>query len=115
MDKDQENQFLPLAPAVLHILLALAGEDLHGYGIMQEVERHSDGRYKIGPGTLYDNLQRMMDQGLVQEVSKPEQSRRRSYRLTALGRGVLAADITRLERVVRDGKLRLNSATPRRA
>jgi len=114
MKNDQVNQFLPLAPAVLHILLALVGEDLHGYAIMQEVERHSEGRYKIGPGTLYDNLQRMMDQGLVQEVSKPEPSRRRYYRLSSLGRGVLAADITRLERVVRDGKLRLASATPGR-
>ena len=115
MKNDQTNQFLPLTPAVVHILLALAGEDLHGYGIMQEVERHSEGRYKIGPGTLYDNLQRMMDQGLVQEVSKPESSRRRYYSLSALGRGVLAADITRLERVVRDGKLRLASASPGRS
>ena len=49
------DAFLPLAPAVLHILLALAGEELHGYGIMQEVIRQSEGRYKLGPGTLYDN------------------------------------------------------------
>ena len=61
MNTDQANDLLPRAPAVLHILLALAAEDLHGYGIMQEIEKHSDGQYKIGPGTLHDNLQRLMD------------------------------------------------------
>jgi len=64
------SPFLPLSPATLHILLALAGEEMHGYGIMQEVARQSEGRYKLGPGTLYDNLQRMLDQGLVQEVTR---------------------------------------------
>ena len=68
--KDDASRFLPLSPATLHILLALAGEELHGYGIMQEVARQSEGRYKLGPGTLYDNLQRMLDQGLVQEVTR---------------------------------------------
>jgi DNA-binding PadR family transcriptional regulator len=110
------EKFLPLAPAMLHILLALAGEDLHGYGIMQEVSRQSEGRYKLGPGTLYDNLQRLMEQGLVQEVSPDrEESRRRYYRLNSLGRRVLAAEIARLEGVVRDGRIRLESAKPRRA
>jgi DNA-binding PadR family transcriptional regulator len=54
--------FLPLSPASLHILLSLAGEDRHGYGIMQEIARQSDGQYKMGPGTLYDNLQKMTRQ-----------------------------------------------------
>jgi DNA-binding PadR family transcriptional regulator len=114
--KTDTEKFLPLAPAMLHILLALAGEDLHGYGIMQEVSRQSEGRYKLGPGTLYDNLQRLMEQGLVQEVSPDrEESRRRYYRLNSLGRRVLAAEIARLEGVVRDGRIRLESANPRRA
>jgi|SRR5260370_40359444 DNA-binding PadR family transcriptional regulator len=115
--KQDVGRFLPLAPATLHILLALAGEDLHGYGIMQEVSRQSEDQYKLGPGTLYDNLQRLMEQGLVQEVrrSDREESRRRYYRLNSLGRGVLAAEIARLEDVVRDGKLRLQAAGPRRA
>lgn len=115
--KADAGKFLPLAPATLHILLALAGEDLHGYGIMQEVSRQSEGRYKLGPGTLYDNLQRLMEQGLVQEVgrSNREESRRRYYRLSPLGRSVLAAEIARLESVVRDGRIRLESAKPRRA
>ena len=79
--KDDLNKFLPLSPAALHILLALAGEDMHGYGIMQEVARQSEGAYKLGPGTLYDNLQRLMDQSMVQEV-KNDDPRRRNYRLS---------------------------------
>lgn len=111
------DRFLPLTPATLHILLALAGEDLHGYGIMQEVSRQSEGQYKLGPGTLYDNLQRLLEQGLVQEVSRVdlEQPRRRYYRLDTLGGRVLTAEIARLEGVIREGRLRLGSARPRRA
>ena len=59
--------FLPLAPATLHILLALASENLHGYGIMQEVARQSEGRYKLGPGTLYGCLKRMLAAGFIAE------------------------------------------------
>jgi DNA-binding PadR family transcriptional regulator len=102
------NDFLPLAPAFLHILLALAGEELHGYGIMQEINRQSEGRYKLGPGTLYDNLQRLVKQGLVEAADEaPHDSRRRYYRLTSLGRRVVSAEITRLEGVVREGRLRI--------
>jgi DNA-binding PadR family transcriptional regulator len=119
--KDDPAGYLPLSPATLHILLALAGEDLHGYGIMQEVLRQSEGRYKLGPGTLYDNIQRLTAQDLVQEVARRTDSarnddpRRRYYRLTSSGRGVLSAEISRLETVVRDGKLRVQSAKPRKA
>ncbi len=114
--KDDLGRFLPLAPATLHILLALAGEELHGYGIMQEA-RQSEGRYNLGPGTLYDNLQRMVDLGLVQEVPRrgADDPRRRYYRLSSLGRGVLSAEIARLEGVVRDARLRLQTAKPRGA
>ena len=116
--KPPADSFLPLAPATLHILLALAAEDLHGYGIMQEVARQSEGRYKLGPGTLYDNLQRLMKQGMVEEVSgKPEDkgSRRRYYRLSPQGRGVLSAEVSRLEGVVREARLHLKAPQPRRA
>lgn len=116
--KDDVSRFLPLSPATLHILLALAGEELHGYGIMQEVARQSEGRYKVGPGTLYDNLQRMLEQGLVQEVARRasnDDPRRRYYRLSSLGRSVLSAEIARLEGVVRDARLRLRTAKPRGA
>jgi len=115
--RDQIAKFLPLNPATLHILLALAAEDLHGYAIMQEVSRQSEGRYKLGPGTLYDNLQRLLDHGIVQEVAHKsgEDPRRRSYRLTALGRGVLVAEISRLESMIRDAKLHLQAARPGKA
>ena len=109
------DDFLPLAPAVLHILLALAGEDLHGYGIMQEVTRQSEGRYKLGPGTLYDNLQRLVKQGLVEPTSEELESRRRYYRLTSLGERVIAGEISRLETVVREGRLRIPASGPRRS
>ena len=112
MTNDSIDRFLPLTPATLHILLALAADDLHGYAIMQEVVRQSEGRYKLGPGTLYDNLQRLADQGLVRETSggkraDGDDSRRRYYRLNALGRRVLSAEITRLESVVREAKQRI--------
>ena len=109
--KEDYNQFLPLSPAALHILLALASEDRHGYGIMQEVARQSDGRYKLGPGTLYDNLQKLLDQGIVEERSSRSEAydpRRRYYRLSRFGRGLLATEIARLEGVVREAKLHLN-------
>ncbi len=115
--KHDPGQFLPLAPATLHILLALAGEDLHGYGIMQEVARQSEGRYKLGPGTLYDNLQRLLAQGLVEEAGRPnsdDDPRRRYYHLASPGRRVLAAEIDRLEGVVREANLHLQTAKPRR-
>jgi DNA-binding PadR family transcriptional regulator len=111
------TSFLPLSPATLHILLALAGEDMHGYGIMQEVARQSGGAYKLGPGTLYDNLQRLINQRLVGE--KPnrdaEDSRRRYYSLTSLGRAVLAAEINRLEGVIRQARLHIKRPDLRRA
>jgi DNA-binding PadR family transcriptional regulator len=115
--REEANSFLPLSTATLHILLSLAGEELHGYAIMQEVQRQSEGKYKLGPGTLYDNLQKMIEKKLVEELGqKPgdDDPRRRYYRLTSLGRGVLAAEISRLDTVVREGKLRLH-AKPRRA
>ena len=107
------SPFLPLSPATLHVLLALAGEDRHGYGIMQEVARQSEGQYKLGPGTLYDNLQKMMNQGMVEEAPSPSDNddpRRRYYRLTRFGRTVLNADVARLEGVVRQAKLHLRPA-----
>lgn len=116
--KDEVKEFLPLSPAALHILLALAGEDLHGYGIMLEVAQQSNDQYKLGPGTLYDNLRKLMIQGCVEEVRKRAAGgdpRRRYYRLTGLGRRVLAAEVARLETVIRDAKGCLLGAKPRRA
>ena len=115
--KDGFDQFLPLSPAVLHILLALASEDRHGYGIMREVARQSDGRYKLGPGTLYDNLRKLIQDGWVQELGPrrgDDDPRRRYYRLTDAGRDVLRAETARLTQVVREARLRLQDPNPRR-
>ena len=98
--RENFNTYLPLSPATLHILLSLAADELHGYAIMQEVQRQSEGKYKLGPGTLYDNLQKMIDRRLVEELGQrpgDDDPRRRYYRLSSLGRGVLAADIARLD------------------
>ena len=108
---------LPLSSATLHILLALAGGDLHGYGIIKEITRQSEGHYRMGPGTLYDNLKKLMDAGLVadglQSVS-PNEDERRLYSLTLDGRSTLSAEVDRLQNVVKEARLRLHERKPRR-
>lgn len=116
--KPDLSSFLPLSAASLHILLSLAADDLHGYGIMQEVLRQSEGQYKLGPGTLYDNLEKLIELRFVLELGQragDDDPRRRYYRLSTQGRAVLSAEIARLERVIRQGKLRLQAPRPRRA
>ncbi len=116
MDAGLTSSFLPLSPAIFHILLALVAEDRHGYAIMQEISQQSQNQYKIGPGTLYDNLQKMLNQGLVEEsrrAGRDEDSRRRYYRLTRLGRSVLTAEVNRLEDVLREAKAHLRPALRR--
>lgn len=120
--KDAVDNSLPLAPAALHILLSLAADDLHGYAIMQEVARQSGGAYKLAPGTLYDNLQKLIGRDWVEELGRrpgDDDPRRRYYRLTQAGRGVLAAETARLAEVVREARSRLSRkpaiAKPRRA
>ena len=92
-----------LRTPVFHILLALAGEDLHGLGIADEVERATDGAVELGPGTLYRSLKEMADGGLIEEASAPGDGadpRRRYYRITSRGRVLLADEAGRLARVV---------------
>src|SRR5499427_2440113 len=114
---DEVQGFLPLSPANLYILLSLAAEDRHGYGIMQEVAKQTNGQYKLGPGTLYDNLQKLLDQGLVEEANRwdTDDPRRRYYRLTSLGEQVVSTEIRRLESIFRKAKTHLHSVKPRRA
>ena len=115
---DDVASFLPLSPAILHILLSLAGEERHGYAIMQEVARQSDGQYKLGPGTLYDNLQKLLNHGMVEESSRrtaDDDPRRRYYRLTSFGRKVLTAEVARLETVIREARAHLRIPSARRA
>ena len=97
--------FLPLTPAIHHILLALVDEERHGYGIMLEVSRLTDGVTRMGPGTLYGTLKRMLAAGLVQGTeSRPDpeldDERRRYYRITGLGRRVLHAETSRINLLV---------------
>ena len=95
----------PLTPAVLHILLALSTEERHGYGIMKQVEGESHGKVKMGPGTLYGSIGRMMEAGLIRESDKrpdPEldDERRIYYALTGAGRKALQAELDRYREVV---------------
>lgn len=106
------ERLLPLTPVVFHSLLALAGGPRHGYGMAQEVESATEGRIRMGPGTLYGSLQRMRDDGLVEEASNPGEDgahadRRRYYRLTALGRATLRAETERLAAAVRLAEARV--------
>ncbi|HJP71463.1 MAG TPA: helix-turn-helix transcriptional regulator [Candidatus Limnocylindria bacterium] len=94
-----------LTPAVLHILLALSTEERHGYGIMKQVERESGGKVKMGPGTLYGSIGRMMDAGLVRESDKRpdpdmDDGRRIYYAITGAGRKALRAELDRYRDVV---------------
>jgi len=100
---------LPLSPAVFHILLALTDEERHGYGIMQEIERRTHGGVQLGPGTLYGAIKRLLANGLIDEVDErpdPElnDERRRYYRLTDFGVGVLSAEAARLDEMVRQAR-----------
>jgi len=101
----KSDDFLPLKPHWFHVLLSLAGEEQHGYGIMQEVLERTGGKVRLWPATLYGTLKRLMDADLIAESdarpSPDDDARRRYYRLTALGRRVLAAESERLEDLVR--------------
>jgi DNA-binding PadR family transcriptional regulator len=94
----------PLTPAVFHILLSLAAGERHGYGILKEVLRQTDGAVRLGPGTIYGTLQRLMESGWVEESDGPAAAideRRRHYRLTRAGRQALEGEVRRMEGLVR--------------
>ena len=109
------DALLPLPPATLHILLALADGELHGYAIIQDVEARTDGELRMSAGTLYRSIQRMVEQGLIAEVAprrtRAEDERRRYYRLTSFGTDVARAEVRRLSQLVRDARAR--GLTPR--
>jgi DNA-binding PadR family transcriptional regulator len=100
------ESLLPLPPATFHILVALADEDRHGYAIMQDVAVRTGGDLKLGAGTLYRSVQRMLEQGLIAEISArpaPEldDERRRYYRITPFGRSVAKAEARRLAQMLK--------------
>ncbi|GMQ85046.1 MAG: PadR family transcriptional regulator [Acidimicrobiia bacterium] len=104
-EKDPHD-LLPLPPAQLHILLALADGERHGYAVMSEVERMTDGEVSMGPGTLYGAIKRMLNAGLIEESDNrpdPEldDERRRYYRTKGFGARVLTAELSRLDQLIR--------------
>ena len=113
MSKPQSpHDLLPLTPPVFHILLALAGEERHGYGIMQDVARQTGDALQLGPGTLYGCLKRMLAAGLVEESDERpdpalDDERRRYYRMTSLGKRVVRAEAERLAGAVMAARARL--------
>jgi len=101
----QNKTTAPLTPAVLHILLALSQEDRHGYGIMKQVEADSHGKVRMGTGTLYGSIGRMMEAGLIRESDKKidpalDDERRIYYQITGKGQKALAVELERYREVV---------------
>ncbi len=103
------DSLLPLPTAVFHILIALADRERHGYAIMQDVAQRTDAKVQLSAGTLYSSIRRMLEQGLIDELSKsPDPSstdeRRRYYRLTRFGRRVASAEVDRLNSLVQQAR-----------
>jgi DNA-binding PadR family transcriptional regulator len=118
MIETQIQSFLPLKTQWFHIMLSLAGEEQHGYGIMQEVLERTTGKVHLWPATLYGSIKRLIEADLIEESSArpaPEldDARRRYYRLTALGRAVLNAECERLQELVQAIQTKRMIATQR--
>ena len=97
----------PLAPAVIHVMLALAGGERHGYAILKDVQRETGSQFRFGPGTIYGTLQRLMEAGWVEEVparAADDDARRRYYRMTRSGREALKEEIDRLGALLAAGR-----------
>lgn len=103
------RELLPLTPAMFHILLALADGERHGYEIMREIDQRTEGQVRMGPGTLYGSIKRMLADGLIQELAErpdPEldDERRRYYKLTDFGYRLAVVEAERLEGLVRSAR-----------
>jgi DNA-binding PadR family transcriptional regulator len=98
----------PMAPAVFHILIALADRPLHGYGIMLDIAERSEGKVKMSPGTLYGSIKQMLEEGLIEETdSRSDDERRRYYKLTRDGREAARQEMARMSALL--GQARLTS------
>jgi DNA-binding PadR family transcriptional regulator len=112
-----DESFLPLPPAVFHIMVAVADRERHGYAIMQDVAARTDEKLKLSPGTLYGSIKRMLQDGLIEELDErpdPENddTRRRYYRITPFGRRIAIAESARLEKLL--SQARASGLTPKR-
>jgi DNA-binding PadR family transcriptional regulator len=110
-DNPEPESFIPLPPATFHILIALAGDDMHGYAIIQDVAARTSGELRLSAGTLYRSIQRMLEQGLIIETRErpaPEydDERRRYYRITPFGTAVAQAEARRLTQLVKMARSR---------
>ena len=117
--QDEASEFLPLKPAEFHVLLTLLGGAVHGYAIRQEVEVRTGGGVRLWPATLYGTIGRLVDAGLIEEVTPvdapPDEVHRRFYGLTDLGRAVVDAETERLARLVELARAKQALAGPGRA
>ncbi len=95
---EQQRKLLPLTPAVFYVLFALADGEKHGYAVMQQVVTLSNGQFRMGPGTLYTTIQRLVDLELIEEIfpAQEQDTRRRHYRLTGVGESLLQAELARM-------------------
>ena len=118
MTSSDAADLLPLPPVTLHILMALSDEDRHGYAIIQHVSERTGGAVRLGAGTLYRSVQRMLEQGLILETDErpapdEDDERRRYYRITPFGREVAGAEAERLSGLVK--LARASGFVPKRA
>ncbi len=109
---DDVSAHLPLKPVDFHVLLVLLDGNRHGYGIVKDIEDATDGRLRLEPGNLYRYIRRLEERGLVEEDATPpdpesDDERRRYYRITRLGRRVIAAEAARLKAMVRRAESRI--------
>jgi DNA-binding PadR family transcriptional regulator len=109
MQISKPESLLPLPPAVFQILIALADRDRHGYSIMQDVAARTNGKVKLSAGTLYSSVRRMLEQGLIEELAEsPDPAstdeRRRYYRLTRFGKRAAAAEVERLNALLKQAR-----------
>ena len=116
-DDESIEGLLPLPPATFHILLAVANDERHGYAILQDVAQATHGELRLSAGTLYRSIARMVEQGLISEVTKrraaDEDTRRRYYSITPFGTAVARAEAARLSQLLR--LARASGLTPRTA
>src|SRR5919112_3628089 len=117
LDPPFPESFLPLHRDTFHILVSLADRDRHGYSVMQDVSERTGGALRLSPSSLYASIRRLLEQGLIEELSERpdpahDDERRRYYRLTLLGRGVAESEAARLTRLLADA--RASGLVPRR-